>query len=61
MIIAINKIDLPEADPETVEKELVERDVSIEPAGGTIPVVHISAKNGVNVDLLIELVLEQWK
>jgi translation initiation factor IF-2 len=61
LIIAINKIDLPEADPEGVEEELTKNGVAIEPAGGTVPVVHISAKNGMNVDLLIELVLEQWK
>jgi translation initiation factor IF-2 len=35
--------------------------VPIEPIGGNIQVVHISAKQGTNVDLLIELVLEQWK
>lgn len=61
MIIAINKIDLPEADPENVEKELADKEVPIEPFGGTIPVVHISAKQGSNVDLLVELILEQWK
>lgn len=61
VVIAINKIDLPEADPESVEKELADMNVPIEPAGGDIPVIHISGMTGANVDLLIELILEQWR
>lgn len=55
--MAINKIDLPNADVEAVEDSLFEAGLNIEPRGGNIPVVHISAKTGQNVDLLSELIL----
>ena len=51
-IVAINKLDLPQANPEEVEEQLVAAGLKIEPHGGVIPVVHISAKKGHNVDLL---------
>ena len=44
MIIAINKIDVPGADPFETEKELAKKGFYIEPYGGDIPIVHISAK-----------------
>jgi translation initiation factor IF-2 len=58
-IVAINKIDLPHADVEGVEDSLFEAGLSIEPKGGNIPVIHISAKTGQNVDLLSGLILEE--
>lgn len=55
IIIAINKID--RASPQEIEKDLVEHGIMIEPAGGNIPVIHISALKGTNVDLLEELIV----
>lgn len=60
-IVAINKIDLPNADVEGVEESLFEAGLNIEPKGGNIPVIHISAKTGQNVDLLSGLILEETK
>lgn len=60
-IVAISKIDLQNADVESVETSLFEAGLKIEPRGGHIPVVHISAKTGQNVDLLSELILEETK
>lgn len=51
-IVAISKIDLPNADVEATENAIFEAGLNIEPRGGDIPVVHISAKTGQNVDLL---------
>lgn len=56
MIVAVNKIDLMGVNPEDIEAELVELGLELESHGGNIPVVHISAKTGKNVDLLLELI-----
>ena len=58
-IVAINKIDVHSADIEGVEDSLFEAGLNIEPRGGNIPVVHISAKTGQNIDLLSELIIEE--
>lgn len=58
-IVAINKIDLPNADVEGVEDSLFEAGLNIEPKGGNIPVIHISAKTGQNMELLSELILSE--
>jgi len=50
--VAINKIDLPQARPEDTEAELEKAGLNLELNGGNVPVVHISAKNGINIDLL---------
>lgn len=57
VMIAINKIDSPKADPEAVEDQLFNMGVQIEPRGGNIPVVHISALNKINTNMLLELLL----
>ncbi|EGR30821.1 initiation factor if-2, putative [Ichthyophthirius multifiliis] len=58
MIVAINKIDVDGASPEDVEKQLFEKGkLQIEPFGGNIPVIHVSALKGINMDLLQELIL----
>lgn len=57
-IVAINKIDLPNADVESTEAAIFQAGLNIEPKGGDIPVIHISAKTGQNVDMLSELILE---
>ncbi len=56
-IVAINKIDKPEAKPAMVKQQLAEANVLLEEFGGQIPAVEISAKAGKNVDELLELVL----
>lgn len=60
-IVAINKIDLPHADVESTENSIFEAGLNIESKGGDIPVIHISAKTGQNVELLSELVLEETR
>ncbi len=57
MIVAINKIDRKEAQPEKVKKELSENDILVESLGGQAPSVNISAKTGQGVDDLLELIL----
>lgn len=56
-IVAINKIDLPGANPQQVKQDLVSHGVMIENMGGDIPVVLISAKKGTGVDDLLETIL----
>ncbi len=58
-IIAINKIDLPEADIDLVKRDLLNENIVVEDYGGKIPVVCISAKTGENVDELIETIILQ--
>lgn len=56
-VVAINKVDKPEANPEKVKSELAEEEVLVESYGGKIPSVEISAKQGTNMDELLEVVL----
>ncbi len=57
IIIALNKIDRPEADPTRVKTELTEAGIVIEEYGGDVPLVAVSAKSGQGLDELIEMVL----
>jgi translation initiation factor IF-2 len=57
IIIALNKIDRPEADPVRVKTELTEAGIVIEEYGGDVPLVAVSAKTRVGLDELIEMVL----
>jgi translation initiation factor IF-2 len=57
LIIALNKIDKPDADPTRVKTELTEAGVVIEEYGGEVPLVPVSAKSGQGLDELIEMVL----
>jgi translation initiation factor IF-2 len=57
IIIALNKIDKPDADPTRVKTELTEAGVVIEEYGGEVPLVPVSAKSGQGLDELIEMVL----
>jgi translation initiation factor IF-2 len=57
VIIALNKIDKPDADPVRVKTELTEAGVVIEEYGGDVPLVAVSAKSRVGLDELIEMVL----
>lgn len=56
-VVALNKIDKEEANPEKVKKELSELDVIPEEWGGKIPFVPVSAKAGTGIDQLLEMVL----
>jgi len=56
-IVAINKIDKPNADPAKVKNELMEHEIYLEGFGGDIPYVEISAKQGTNIPELLDLVL----
>ncbi|MDA0986342.1 MAG: translation initiation factor IF-2 [Bacteroidetes bacterium] len=57
IIIAINKIDKPEANPERIKQQLADRDVLVEEWGGKYQSVEVSARTGKNVDLLLEKIL----
>ena len=59
IIVAINKIDKPEADPDRVRRELAEMGLSPEEWGGDTIFGNISAKKGDGVDDLLELILLQ--
>ena len=57
IIVAINKIDLPDSNPDKVKQELMAYDLVPEEWGGDTIFVPISAKNGINIDQLLEMVL----
>jgi translation initiation factor IF-2 len=59
LIIAVNKIDKEEADPDRVKNELSQEDVIPEDWGGDTMFVHVSAKEGTGVDDLLESILLQ--
>ena len=54
MVIAINKSDLPGADPERVKRELSERSILVESWGGDVVSVEVSALKGDGIDDLLE-------
>lgn len=54
LIVAVNKIDKEEADPDRVKNELSQHDVIPEDWGGDVPFVHVSAKTGAGVPELLE-------
>ena len=59
IVVAINKIDKPDANPERVKNELVVEEVIPEEFGGSSPFVTVSAKTGQGIDELLEQVLLQ--
>ena len=59
IVVAVNKIDKPEANPEHVEQELLQYDVIAEKFGGDVQFVYVSAKKGTGVDELLEAILLQ--
>ena len=59
MIVAINKIDKPDAKPERVRTELLQYEVQVELLGGDVVDVEVSAKNKTNLDKLLEMIALQ--
>ena len=59
IVVAINKIDKPEANSERVKTELVAEQVVPEEYGGDVPFIPVSAKTGEGIDALLENVLLQ--
>ncbi len=57
IIVAINKVDKPTANPEKIRQQLAERNVLVEEYGGRYQSVELSAKTGQGVDLLLEKIL----
>jgi len=56
MIVAINKIDKPEAKPQKVREELLQHEIIVEDMGGEVQDVEVSAKNRTNLDKLLEAI-----
>jgi len=59
LVVAVNKIDKPEANPERVMQELTQQEVVPEEWGGETMVVKVSAKSGEGIDALLETLLLQ--
>jgi len=57
IVIALNKVDKQDANPERVKTELSEHNVVIEEYGGDVPMVPVSAKTGQGIDDLLETIL----
>src|SRR5690606_21467604 len=57
MVVAVNKIDLPTANPDRIKQQLSELEVMPEEWGGDVPFVEVSAKEGLGLDDLIEVLL----
>jgi translation initiation factor IF-2 len=57
MVVAINKIDKPDANPDRVKQELADIGVLIEEYGGDVIAVPVSAKTGAGIDSLLEMIL----
>ena len=57
IVVAINKVDKPEANPERVKRELSDLNLMPEEWGGQTVVVEVSAKKKQNLDLLLEMIL----
>ncbi|MBO7642527.1 MAG: translation initiation factor IF-2 [Alphaproteobacteria bacterium] len=58
-IVAINKIDLPEANPGRVKTDLLQQEVQVEDMGGDVQCVEVSAKQKIGLDKLEEAILLQ--
>lgn len=59
IIVAINKIDLPDANPNKVKQDLLQHEVVVEDLGGDTQAVEISAKKKINLDKLENAILLQ--
>lgn len=59
IIVAINKVDKPSADPQKVRTQLLQHEVFVESMGGEVLDVEVSAKTGAGLDKLLETILLQ--
>jgi translation initiation factor IF-2 len=59
IIVAINKMDRPDADPDKVRQQLLQHEIVVESMGGDVLTVEVSAKEGTNLDKLEEAILLQ--
>lgn len=57
MVVALNKVDKSQADPERVKRELISEDVLVESMGGKIPSVNVSAETKQGITDLLEMIL----
>ncbi|MEK7582440.1 MAG: GTP-binding protein, partial [Patescibacteria group bacterium] len=57
VIVAINKIDKTEANPQKVRQDLAVEEILVEDWGGTVPIVEVSAKTGKNISELLDMIL----
>jgi len=56
-VVAMNKVDLPGANPEKIKTDLANNGVYVEGYGGNVPMVQISAKTGQGIEELLEIIL----
>ena len=59
IVVAVNKIDLPGADPMKVKTELLQHGIAVEEMGGESLCAEVSAKKRINIDKLVEAILLQ--
>jgi translation initiation factor IF-2 len=59
IIIAINKIDMPSANPQKVRQDLLQHEIVVEEMGGDVQTVEVSAKKKINLDKLEEAIVLQ--
>jgi len=59
IVVAVNKVDLPQANPDRVKQELLQHGVVLEQFGGQVLSAEISAKKGTNVQQLLDAILLQ--
>ncbi len=57
IIVAINKMDVPGADPERIKRQLAEQELLVEDWGGTVISVEVSARDGIGIDNLIDHIM----
>ena len=57
IVVVMNKMDKPEADPERVKRELVKEEIMTESLGGHVPVVETSAQTGKGITELLEMII----
>jgi len=57
LIVALNKIDKPDANPEKVKMQLMKEEIVVESNGGQVPSLEISAKQGTGIEDLLEVIL----
>ncbi|MEK7142987.1 MAG: translation initiation factor IF-2 [Patescibacteria group bacterium] len=57
LVVALNKIDLPDADIQKTKRQLADNDLAPEEWGGKTPIVEVSAKTGKNIKELLETIL----